>query len=80
MEEEKHELCVICQDGEEKTEKLACNHSYHYECLWNHLKYKIEDKNLDIKCAVPGCDFDIPQQTIFHTCPDLIEKYNEFSF
>jgi len=42
IEEEKHEICEICLDGEEKTERLECGHSFHTEtCLRTYVEKNI---------------------------------------
>jgi hypothetical protein len=84
---EKHNndyLCPIClDDNDEKIIMINCNHTFHNNCITQHIKSKIEDKREKIFCPLQECTIEISYRTISSLLDEetLLEyKKNKISY
>jgi hypothetical protein len=57
--------CPIClDDNNEKLIKIDCNHTFHNNCITQHIKSKIKDKKEKILCPLQECSVEISYGTI----------------
>jgi len=75
--------CFICFDSMSKESKIIlhkCHHSFHFQCLREYLRTRIDEKRFPIMCPMNSCLLQLLESEIIKNLEDIYqEKFYSFT-